>query len=392
MLNSPEVLGIFAYTIHAFFWWYKNSYAMKNKKLQIIDNIKNFKDVFSICIYGKDKFARNTVANLLTNIFEVDVDDISSIYVENSISFDKTHPEKDINYSWQSVPIMVFSDKKTITTRSSVVDRLQDLREKRTIFFFPVYVNSKPLNADIICNFCADNILNFLPEDKEINFLKEQINYLLLSFVSYLADLSTSEYNLGDFNYMTRIYTTTISELSQKKGYKLNKKNPEKLLHAAIKGFCYFLEEKMQFRAEANLMEQKSYQIFVPPIEKRSNNTGANEELSPSLTVFCEYLQGLSCLGDVEKPLWFFDNHQEETGELCWLIVNRSFYQDFSEFLKLRKKQPIKKIELQRELKRQNCLITYERKQYGISRKHPSFEKPTTCMVIIKNELLKYSR
>jgi hypothetical protein len=341
ILENKDTIGIFAYSVHSIFWNYTLCGAIGDKeKMNTRASLqKGFNDVFAICIHGKDLKIVNSVANLLSNLFFVDVDDIATLYTNKIIPCDKPNPERFINYAWQSVPILVTNEKGIITKKSSIVNRLQSLREKRIAYFFPVYLNSRPLKLEEAEDFCADSLKYSLTNDRNINLLKEEINYLFLLFVHFLSTVSNSEDRNEHFNELGLIYDRTVEEISKLKGFKRNKKNSVKLLYAAIKGFCYFLR-KIDMIDEADRMQHQAYQFLIDADPLQMNNIEkVNVIKDTTLESFKDYIMGILKKKEMERPDFFcIQNESRGKKEKCFYLIEEGFINDFDKFLDHRQK------------------------------------------------------
>lgn len=234
ILNDTNLLGIFAYTVHALCYHFcggRKDFAFKD-------------DVFSICIYGKDMAKVHMVANLLSNVFEYDKNAFDRLKDGSYISSSSIKGQPAFFDQIQSVPVIVAHKTDKMTKNSSIIRSYHFKRESGKIGFFPVYVSRNAINADQILDFCVNDTL--LRDD--IPTLKGNLNILLLRFIlffqtweneRYKSDVREDRWNMQ--------YLNEIRGFERKGEFDTEdiKVRSKILLYIACKIFASFLEREV---------------------------------------------------------------------------------------------------------------------------------------------------
>lgn len=352
LLKERSFLGIFAYTLHSILWFY--DYYGKE-----IDTENT--NIFSICICGKDAKHIKWVANLLSNVLLVDIHHPCRINPNARLSCSSINAQKAVCWKYRCIPLLVTHKKDIIPKTAKIVNECHQNRATGKIYFFPVYLSTRAMNADEIIDFPIDNMVftdNF-PQ------LKAVCNTFLHSYIDCLADISANDSadNSMLFVAIDNIYENMLAFYKQQDDIDYDAKKPELMLRIAIGAFCHYLRNKTPFVKEANEMEANAEAFFLSDIidNKKTESADIN-------TIFYHLAEYIHYCLEQNNALSICVS-QEKNGDDCYYLDYETFYPDYIQFLTKNKFPVPPKMELCKLLKASNLLIMRTNgKQYGMDR------------------------
>lgn len=311
--RNGSLLGIFAYTIHALYYYYGGG-----KKGESYRNI-----VFSICIHGKEMQKVCEIANLFSNLFEYNKGNLKKIKSGSFISCSSIERPHAMYFRIESMPILIKHKNDRITKNTSIVRTFQRGRMLGKIGFFPVYLSQYPMNADEILDFCVDDI--FI--ENNLIVVKEQINCILALFISFLEELQWSQDGNGCYEYnMNILYPLTIADLCTYQHYDLDniEEMSKVLLYIACKGFSIFLEHELGCSDLAGILENRSKAYFL-----ENKPISAEEPYTDGMKSFLLYINNILAREEQERPFLCVTSKEKRGGEKCIYIDYKKGYKSY---------------------------------------------------------------
>ncbi|MCC8162233.1 MAG: hypothetical protein LIO86_03460, partial [Lachnospiraceae bacterium] len=294
---------------------------------------------------------------------------------------------------YASIPI-VFSSKTSLNRNSRIVKRLQGYREGGKIYCFPVFITETAMNADEILDFKVDKYVIREIGEENLTEMKNEISYLLLSFIHFLSRISDA--NLrgpggdggNDFTALREVEQIfcDVGEAIKGSG------EPARLelsyyqwLNASIKTFCYFLSVELSLKEQACRLKERAKAFFSSAEVELSDYESKSETEEEALLRFGEYIEALFSDGNGEEPYFHYmkrDTGKIYKGEECYYLGYREFFQDFQAYDQ--KKTHISEERLKVLLKDKDLLVMRpDGRQYGVER---GFGNGKRTVLVIKKE------
>lgn len=380
VMDCQELMGIFAYTIHSLLWYYCAD--GNGTWTPLVPRSPICQSVFSICIYGKKINDLKCISNIFSNIFYVDMLKEKNSRPSHAISSTSLNNRFLTWRRWHSIPVIVTNRSYNLTRNSSIVKTIHKYRQTGGLYFFPVYLNNHPLNADENEDFNIDHVMAMFESPDDFQLLKDEVSYLLLVFVLYISSISEDCYHKDieyqkDFNYIHRIYQNTIQSLKDTDCFNQEEQMNFALLYSAIRAFCRFLKSYMKFDTIAEQLEQQAYRFFIKDIyaEDTPLTENTNSVIDNSidiLTVFHHYLEYLFSIPESERTfMYYIENEKRGEQEICYYLESKSFYKHFSTWNSTYTHINITESKLKQILRDSDLLIMRSNgKQYASERWH----------------------
>lgn len=327
LFSNPNLIGIFAYTIHALVWDYGCEYEKRNYDLWLSDVENRDALFFSVCLYGKDTDKAKVIANILCNVFNSPQNSWTNISTKHHISATSLETTVDKLKKYSSVPIIVTSKNNHLMKSSKIVKELYRDKAAMKLFVYPVYINDTPINVDEIVNFNVDSILlPFSVKDKEAACkLYEQMTVLLFSFVAYLRDKSMEERaDVTQWVELKNLKAELKNLLDARKDFEedwVEKNLPIFLLYAALKFFCDFIK---QFQKEEGEKLLSIYRDCIVNTGQTEDSKRQTQKIQISAEQGMRYLLCLNKL--IQESLkhkedWLFEgNEPRGKKERCYYM------------------------------------------------------------------------
>lgn len=407
IMCSKELLGIFAYTIHSILWYYcadgRGTWTPLEPRTPVC------KYVFSICIYGKNIDDLKTISNIFSNIYYIDMEREKNSKASHSISATSLNNRFLMWRRWHSIPVIVTNKGYNLNRNSSIVKRLHQYRRNGALYFFPVYLNKSPIYADENEDFNINHVMGIFKTSEELQLLKDEISYLLLTFILYLSDISnyanSNDVEIKkDYNNIHRIYQNTINELINSDTFNRDEQMNFALLYSAIRGFCRFLESYMKIGNIAKRLEERAYTFFLNDMPTESvsipdEKISSNDDSIEIIKNFNKYIKYLFDISEKDRPfLYYIDDEKSGLRETCYYLESNKFYKHFLDWNARHCYINVSELKLKRILKDYDLLIMRSNGgQYASERWHTSngIRKKSSCLIIKKdkfNQLIENSK
>lgn len=368
ILSNENLLGIFAYTIHSFFYYFGGG----GKGIDYKD------EVFSICVYGKDIKKLNVIANLLCNVFEYDK--LESLKSGSFISCSSLKKINPMLFRIESVPYIVKNKNYKITKTTSIVGTFHRYQECGKIGFFPVYLSQNAINADEIKDFCLNDIVL----KNNYNDLKKQINNLLFKFVLFLTELEIKRpENAACEHNMDRLYRNIIDKFQRDGVYSLTEKRADIMLYIACMGFKEFLMNKLELYALANELSKKAKSLFLEEstiyFKKGSSN---------GMTSFIKFIKYILSQEGIKKGFICTEQVETRGGEDCIYIDYPKGYKEYQLYCKEQNLDCLDYNYLLKKMKEDNLIKMRSNKQQYFLKRTLSFngKKVSRDVLVIYRE------
>ncbi|MDO4330511.1 MAG: hypothetical protein Q4C66_14405 [Lachnospiraceae bacterium] len=376
ILGSDELMGIFAYTIHSLLWFYSGN-GNQIGKILFGNKVLFEQTVFSICISGSNINNVKCIANLFSHIFYIDMlhnPNGRGRYYVSATSLNTNFLKLT---RLQSIPVCITAKGYHLNRNSHIVKKTHRYRQNGILSIFPVYLNNNPINADEIIDFNIDNAMQMLPSKTELPLLKDEISYLLLIFIHYLADISKSKATdsyFEDYRYIKYNYAKIIDQYLHCSSSDYVEQLYPLLLYSAIQGFCRFLETKLNLSEQSKRIEQSAHSLFLKAYLSYLNNNSENtncDKRNP-LSDFGNYIDQLFKQPENNRPyISYVDEDKSDNQEICYYLEFKKYYNDFFNWANQKSIIPMSERELKRTLKDNELLIMRKNKsQYSCERWH----------------------
>ena len=345
LLDNPNALLLFTYTIHALLLDYGHKYFLED------ENIPNTNTaIFSLCIYGEDIKRVNTFANLLLNVFDIHRNKWSVISKKIHVSASSISDTKFWKLKlYRNVPIIVTTRNNRFSKSSGFMKRIHMQREKGNFHFFPVYISNVPVNADEIINCCVDDITLDLQNTELLYKLHFDFCALLYHFLSFLSEISGHNPDfdkwpnpIDDNRYITGHIYTLLDEWSKHTpepdcSFMVDTKLPEFLLLASLECFCRFLNQT-PLKAYSEKLKKRLRLHMFPASPTMTNPKGKPDYILHLSDFLQENIQKES------SQNWLFDGTEKRGNkEECYYLTTSDGYENFLIYLKKKHISPIGK-------------------------------------------------
>ena len=341
ILSDKNIFTVFAYALHSILFDYLSEY--RPFKFANVSNTDSA--LFSLCMYGDDINALKVLANILLNFFEIDANNWKTIKRDVHISASSLSTRNyDKLSSYMSVPILITSKKNNLTKASSIIKKIQKMRERGILHVFPVYINHSPILADEIlnCNLSCVNYDN-LGGNESLSLLHLQFLLLVYYFILFLIEISDSmDQNKKHYNFMHNSLYDTAKDYTLSNEW-LEENLPNYLLFNTMYCFCYFLlyEKKDDL---AMLILNYVTKTFLPndnPSEVTlSSSTVYKGQQADFLKHFALFLLHQS--KSAANNDWLFSGTEKRGNkEECYYLRQKDGFKKFQEYLIQKKLTPI---------------------------------------------------
>lgn len=351
---DPNLLGIFAYTIHALFYFFGG----EDREYAYPDN------VFSICIYGKDDNKICLIANILSNVFGYDENNVDRLLKRSVISCSSLRvPFAQLN-QMDSVPVIIKHKDNRITKHTSLVHTLDRQRRNRQIGIFPVYLSRYPINADEIIDFC----INDCPIIENCTILKEKLNSILIQFIFYLSELDKNRTVGGRCNDdMDTLYSNMGGNIKRRDYYYFEEYRYKILLYIACRGFTIFLRNKLKLYEIADKLMKISRRIFLENKVEKIDTYKYDKK--SSISDFVKFVKEVLEQEEQDRSFICISGVEKRGGEECVYFDFKEGYRQYCLFCKRDNLQCINDRTLLKQLKEKNVLKLRESQaQYSMER------------------------
>lgn len=375
ILGDTNLLGIFAYTVHALCYHFCG--GEKDKAFQ--------EDVFSICIHGKEMGKVCLIANLLSNLLEYDSDALDSLKTGSYISSSSLKGQPAMFIRIQSLPIIVTHKTNRITRNSSIIHTYHYKRETGELGFFPVYLSRTAINVDEVLDFSVNDISLL----EEYGTIKEELNLLLLQFVLYLTEWEQARYKNGtvkdDWNVR---YKEEIERLQRKRKYDLGdiKVRSRVLLNIACCIFADYLQCEVSLNDISSQLKSGAKHVFM-----EADNVIPDKQANAQLTDFALFVKHTLLIDEQERPFLCVEKAEPRTNEECIYLDLKQGYRYYVEYCKQKGVKYFEQDTLKKSLGEENIIKRRSNKgQYDMQRvvcfKGEKYNKP--LLVILKAQLI----
>lgn len=337
ILSDKNIFTVFAYALHSILFDYLSEY--RPFKFANVSNTDSA--LFSLCMYGDDINALKVLANILLNFFEIDANNWKTIKRDVHISASSLSTRNyDKLSSYMSVPILITSKKNNLTKASSIIKKIQKMRERGILHVFPVYINHSPILADEIlnCNLCCVNYDN-LGGNESLSLLHLQFLLLVYYFILFLIEISDSmDQNEKHYNFIhASLYNT--AKLHALSNEWLEENLPSYLLFNTMNCFCYFLLYEKK--------EELVKPILTYAVKAFLLNGNSSEATSSSLTAYkgqqADFLKHFALFllhqsKSAANSDWLFSGTEKRGNkEECYYLRQKDGFKKFQEYLNKKK-------------------------------------------------------
>lgn len=183
IIHNPISLPIFSYTL-----------------LALTENVLNYyytEDTsFSLWVHSSEyKNARNT-ANLFSNMFTYKPQSIYNYHKFHINISAKTCDLDDYIYTFNDLPLIIYSNSHKHTLSSSKVQAIIDKKYSNIITFSPVFISSSSNNSNKVLNIRADKLVY----EDDFETIKNNLNIVYHEFICFICQLKNTDkqYMLND--------------------------------------------------------------------------------------------------------------------------------------------------------------------------------------------------
>lgn len=337
IFSDKNIFTVFAYGLHSVLFDYLSEY--RPFKFENVSNTDTA--LFSLCMYGDNVSAIKIIANILLNFFEIDANNWKTIKRDVHISASSLSTKNfDRQRSYMSVPILITSKKNNLTKASSIIKKINNMRERGTLHAFPVYINRSPILADEILN-CNLNFVNCdnLGGNESLSLLHLQFLLLVYYFILFLIEISNSmDQNEKHYNFIhASLYNT--AKLYALSNEWLEENLPSYLLFNTMNCFCYFLLYEKK--------EELVKPILTYAVKAFLLNGNSSEATSSSLTAYkgqqADFLKHFALFllhqsKSAANSDWLFSGTEKRGNkEECYYLRQKDGFKKFQEYLNKKK-------------------------------------------------------
>ena len=330
LCSDRNILSIFAYTLHAISFHAIVSYDSFNKCTQLIKE----SSIFSICIYGSDTEKSSAAANIFSNLLAFSPSQPKTLLKNSCLSVTSLHAQKYMHKLcyFSSIPFCITAKDHRITRSTTLLKRMQILRERNKLHIYPVFIGTNPINADEVLDFSSDSFT--LPD--HLSDYKVKLNRLLCDYIIFLQDILNTDRDLRLSNQFRELYNQDkmldSNVLFHQKGSLTQHYN--RFLWLAVTGFCIFLHQNDTLAdAALDLFHfAKKHLLNTETItESDVSESFTVKELLLSLYAWLQ--QEASADSDIAK----IDFEKRDTHEQCYYLESKFWYASYSKYCRQHK-------------------------------------------------------
>ena len=93
---------------------------------------------------------------------------------------------------FSSIPFCITAKDHRITRSTTLLKRMQILRERNKLHIYPVFIGTNPIKADEVLDFSSDSFT--LPD--HLSDYKVKLNRLLCDYIIFLQDILNTDRDL----------------------------------------------------------------------------------------------------------------------------------------------------------------------------------------------------
>lgn len=348
LLSYPCMMTIFSYSVHAVLWNYLHGYLYRFKKEYHETALNADALTFSLCIYDDNPSRMKIVANLFSNFFLIKKGCWNVIDTHYHVSASTLSDERFNKLrKYFCVPVIFSTKKHNFTKASSILKKVQRLRNQGVLHIYPVYINSIPIQADEILN-CSTASTSGLPLDDSdwLNEIHFNFYALIFQFVKYLAEISST----GDPSNETTVKEMhnllfNLLKLENLSIEWIDSHTPELILHSAMLAFCMYLKTT-SLADFAELLSEASADLFLSEEEAPSEPDNMPDTF---LYDFREFIQ--ESIKKQANSDWIWEGEESRGKEKCYYFYPNDGYAYYKRFMERKHRPVLSKRELAQKLR-----------------------------------------